>query len=575
MRTLRIALAQINTTVGDIQGNSKKIIEYITRARESSADVVAFPELCITGYPPEDLLLKPHFIKDNIDALNIIRKSADDIVAIVGFVDRLDDIYNAAAVIHNGDIKDVYRKVFLPNYGVFDELRYFQAGSSIPIYDIGGILVGVTICEDMWYPHGPAYKQALFGAELVFNVNASPYDVNKSRSRETMLSTRASDNSVIVASLNMIGGQDELVFDGHSLVLDQKGEIIRRGKQFEEDLIFVDLDLEGVFMARLKDPRRRQEIGKVSDRDMRRVYIHGHTPIIKEPLRKEKSTLMSRDEEVYRALVLGTRDYIWKNGFQSAIIGLSGGVDSSLVAAIAVDSIGADNVTGLFMPSPFTSQESREDVYGLAGNLKMKVFEIPITSIFESYLRELEPFFKDRREDTTEENLQARIRGNLLMSFSNKFGSLVLTTGNKSEMSVGYATLYGDMAGGFAVIKDVPKTVAYNIARWRNRNEGMELIPERVLVKEPSAELRENQKDTDSLPPYEILDPILEAYVEEDMNFEEILSFGCEDECVRKVITMIDRNEYKRRQAPPGIKITRRAFGKDRRFPITNRYKSF
>ncbi len=575
MKTLRLALAQINTTVGDLDGNTEKIIDYINKAYEFSADVVAFPELCVTGYPPEDLLLKPQFIKDNIEKLNIIRKSVRDFVVIVGFVNKLDDIYNAAATLYNCEIIDIYNKIYLPNYGVFDELRYFQSGDTIPVYDIGGVLVGVNICEDIWYPHGPAYKQSLFGAELIININASPYDINKMCQRETMLSTRASDNSVIVASLNTVGGQDELIFDGSSIIVNQKGEIIKRGKQFAEELIIYDLDIEAVFMARIRDPRRRQEIKKVTDEDIKRVFIHRNKFLSKPPLKEQIIELMHKNEEIYNALVLGTRDYVQKNGFRSVIIGLSGGVDPSFVATIAVDAIGPENVMGLLMPSPYTSAESIEDARQLADNLKIKIYEIPITNIFKDYLNELEKFFKGKKEDITEENLQARIRGNILMAFSNKFGALVLTTGNKSEMSVGYATLYGDMAGGFAVIKDVPKTMVFDLCKWRNKKEGKAHIPDRVIFKEPSAELKRDQKDTDSLPPYEILDPVLDAYIEEDMNFEEMLTLGCETECTQMVINMIDRNEYKRRQSPPGIKITRRAFGKDRRFPITNKYKSY
>jgi NAD+ synthase (glutamine-hydrolysing) len=575
MKTLRLALAQIDPTVGDLEGNTRKIIRFIRMAEEYSAEIVAFPELSVTGYPPEDLLLKPQFIKDNIDALKRIKEEVWDITAIVGFVDRRNDIYNAAAVMHNKNIVDIYHKMYLPNYGVFDEFRYFQAGARYPLYTFGDLTLGVNICEDIWYPEGPAHVQALFGAEVIVNINASPYQIGKAAFRETMLSARASDNMVIIAYLNAVGGQDELVFDGHSLVVDERGEIICRGQQFEEDLIVVDLNLEAVFMQRLHDPRRRQEALAAERSKVERMVITRERPgREKDVLPARQHKMMPQAEEIYQALVLGTCDYVGKNNFRETVIGLSGGIDSSLVAAIAVDALGKDRVKGMFMPSPYSSDESREDAFALARNLGIEIFEVPITDIYDVYLKSLSDRFKGRSPDVTEENLQARIRGNILMAFSNKFGWLVLTTGNKSEMSVGYATLYGDMAGGFAVIKDVPKTMVYELCRWRNEKEGISVIPERVLWKEPSAELRPDQKDTDTLPPYRLLDPVLKAYVEDDRSFEEILSVECDAECVEKVIRMIDRSEYKRRQSPPGIKITRRAFGKDRRFPITNRYRS-
>ncbi len=572
---MRIALAQINPTVGDLDGNTEKIIRYIKEAEDYSADIVAFPELSVTGYPPQDLLLKPQFIKDNLEALKRIKEEVWDITAIVGFVDRRNDIFNAAAVIHNRTVVDIYHKIYLPNYGVFDEFRYFQVGTRCPLYTIGDVTFGVNICEDIWYPEGPAHIQSLFGAEVIININASPYNVGKSDYREKMLSTRAMDNAVIVAYLNTVGGQDELVFDGHSLVFDEKGDLLCRGRQFEEDLILLDLNLEAVFMQRLHDPRRRQEAVTSASTKVERIVVS------REGAQGERKQLPCREacvmgavEEVYNALVLGTTDYVEKNNFKNMVIGLSGGIDSSLVAAVAADAFGKERVKGLFMPSPYSSKESREDAYELADNLGIEIIEVPITDIFRTYLGVFEKHFEGRAPDTTEENLQARIRGNILMAFSNKFNWLVLTTGNKSEMSVGYATLYGDMAGGFAVIKDVPKTMVYELCRWRNEKEGRLIIPERVLWKEPSAELKADQKDTDTLPPYQVLDPILKAYVEDDRSFEEILSLGCEADCAGKVIGMIDRSEYKRRQSPPGIKITRRAFGRDRRFPITNRYRS-
>ncbi len=576
MKTFRIALAQIDPTVGDLEGNTAKIIRSIRQAEDYAAEVIAFPELSVTGYPPEDLLLKPQFIKDNIDALRKIKEEVWDIIAVVGFVDKRNDIYNAAAVLHNKNIVDVYHKMYLPNYGVFDEFRYFQVGSRFPLYSIGDVTFGVNICEDIWYPEGPAHVQALLGAEVIININASPYHIGKGAYRETMLCTRASDNSVIIAYLNAVGGQDELVFDGHSFVVNEKGEIICRGAQFEEDLIILDLNLDAVFMQRLHDPRRRQEALAAAEKSKveRVVVSRERSRKMKEPVEKRDFGVLPASEEIYRALVLGTCDYVGKNSFRETVIGLSGGIDSSLVAAVAVDALGRERVKGLFMPSPYTSKESREDAFELARNLGIEIIEVPVTDVFNAYLKTLEERFRGRAPDVTEENLQARIRGNILMAFSNKFNWLVLTTGNKSEMSVGYSTLYGDMAGGFAVIKDVPKTMVYDLCRWRNEKEGRPLIPKRVLDKEPSAELKPDQRDIDTLPPYEVLDPVLKAYVEDDRSFEEILSSGCEVECVEKVIGMIDKSEYKRRQSPPGIKITRRAFGRDRRFPITSRYKS-
>ena len=554
MKTIRIALAQINPTVGGIEGNVLKICDYIRKAREQNSGVVVFPELAITGYPPEDLLLKQHFIDDNLEALSRVIENTKDIAAVVGFVDRKDNIlYNAAAIIRNRKIIGVYHKVFLPNYGVFDEYRYFRAGTETPVYTIDNIKIGVNICEDIWYPEGPAKYQALAGAEVILNINSSPYHMGKAHLREKMVSERASDNKIVIAYLNTVGGQDELVFDGGSFVVDKAGEIIVRGRQFEEEMIISEIVLDGCNASSYSPLKLRGGRGSYE-------------------LKRGEGGF---EEEVYKALVLGTRDYVIKNDFKQAVIGLSGGIDSALVAAVAVDAIGRENVSGIFMPSPYTSKESREDAYELAKNLGIKIIETPISNIFEVYRESLKMEFKGLPEDKTEENLQARIRGNILMAFSNKFGWLVLTTGNKSEMSVGYATLYGDMAGGFAVIKDVPKTLVYELCKWKNSNEGRAVIPERVLWKEPSAELKPDQKDTDSLPPYPVLDPVLKAYIEDDKNFDDILSSGCEIECTKKIIQMIDRSEYKRRQSPPGIKITPRAFGRDRRFPITNKYRSY
>jgi len=581
MRSLRIALAQINPTVGDFDGNISKIIDYTRKARLSGADIVAFPELAITGYPPEDLLLKTRFIEDNLEALKRVQDNVRGITAIVGFVDSREDIFNAAAIIHDGELVDVYHKKYLPNYGVFDEYRYFQVGTRCPIYQVRDSWIGVSICEDIWYPEGPARLQALAGAGVIVNINASPYRMGKGKHRGNMLSARAADNAVIVAYLNTVGGQDELVFDGHSLVVDQGGTVIAKGKQFEEDLVVVDLNLEDILVRRLHAPLRRQEVIKLEKACVEKIVVHTKRKAPgkqKAPVVKARSgglNVLEPLEEIYSALVLGTRDYVRKNGFNGVVIGISGGIDSALVASVAVDALGKRNVTGLFMPSPYTSKQSREDSYALAAHLDINIKDVPITGIYQSYLGTLKKEFRDLPEDTTEENIQARVRGNILMAFSNKFGWLVLTTGNKSEMSVGYATLYGDMAGGFAVIKDVPKTMVYELCRWKNSSAGRTVIPQRMFSKEPSAELRPEQKDTDTLPPYPLLDPVLRAYIEEDKGFEDLLSSGCDVKCTQKIIAMIDRSEYKRRQSPPGIKITQRAFGRDRRFPITNKYRGF
>ncbi|MBS1112362.1 MAG: nadE [Nitrospirae bacterium] len=578
MRSIRIALAQINPTVGDLEGNVSKIIDYLRRAKRLDADLIAFPELALTGYPPEDLLLKSQFIDDNLQALKKIQEGVSDTTAIVGFVDRKNGLYNAAAVMCNKAIVDVYHKIYLPNYGVFDEYRYFKSGVRCPIYRVGDAWIGINICEDIWYPEGPARIQSLAGAELIININASPYHIGKGKLREKMLSERALENRVSLAYLNTVGGQDELVFDGQSLILDKNGSVITRGKQFEEDLLVADLNLEGTMTKLRHAPRQRQEVMKLATGTVEKIIVSEG-----KLSHKEKSTLPPKPdygpletmEEVYTALILGTTDYVNKNGFKGVVIGLSGGIDSSLVASIAVDALTAQNVNGLFMPSPYTSKESREDACALADNLGIRVREVPIDTIMKSYRVALRKYFSGRPSDVTEENLQARIRGNILMAFSNKFGWLVLTTGNKSEMSVGYATLYGDMAGGFAVIKDVPKTMVYELCRWKNDHAGRIIIPERMFTKEPTAELRSGQKDTDTLPPYSVLDPILKAYVEEDKTFEEILSFGYNVEGTQNVIRMTDSSEYKRRQSPPGIKITQKAFGRDRRFPITNRYRGY
>ncbi len=575
MRTLRLALAQINPVVGDFKGNFQKILAYMAQAKKSGAEVIAFPELCLTGYPPEDLLLKPDFIEDNLDYLHRIVEHTEGITAIVGFVDREDDIFNSAAVIHNGNIAGIYHKVFLPNYGVFDEDRYFQAGQVIPIYDLNGVRFGVNICEDIWYPGGPLQDQALYGgAEIVINISASPYHFGKAHSRLRMLSTRAEDAVVIVAYVNTVGGQDELVFDGNSMVISEEGTLISKAGSFQETLLTVTLHPDNVFNKRIHDPRRRKEkIFILPERELHHTQLEPSGQKKKKTFKDSGITgFLDSGEEVYQALKTGLRDYVLKNRFEKVVVGVSGGIDSALVVAIAVDAMGKENVIGVSMPSHFTSTRSKSDAKILSGNFGIKFSEISIQPLFDHFVSDLKPVFENRPPDSTEENIQARIRGNILMALSNKFGWLVLATGNKSEISVGYCTLYGDMVGGFSVIKDVYKTMVYELANFRNHLAGFDIIPQSILDKSPSAELKPDQKDTDSLPPYHVLDPILRAYVEEDLSKEEIVSLGFQPKMVQRVIMMVDGNEYKRRQAAPGIKISHRAFGKDRRFPITNRF---
>jgi NAD+ synthase (glutamine-hydrolysing) len=578
MRTIRIGLCQINTTVGDIEGNTKKILDYIAKGKRMGADLLAFPEMAVTGYPPEDLLFMPKFIEANLKAIRKIARATSSITAVVGFVNKEGDIFNSAALLHDGKWVDVYSKTYLPNYGVFDEDRYFQAGKENFIFTLKSTPIGLSICEDLWYPGDPIRTQALYGgAELIINISSSPYHAGKLAFREKMISTRASDNVAIVAYCNLVGGQDELVFDGASLIIDQKGELIVRGEQFGEDLVLADLNMDEVFRMRLHDPRVRRERSADEEKGLKRIDLSHHIrPVRKKPsLPKKELEPLDRLSEIYSALVLGTGDYIRKNGFKKVLVGLSGGIDSALTAAIAADALGKKAVVGVAMPSHYSSKASLEDAKLLARNLGIQFLTIPITDIFQAYLRTLSPSFKGRKPDVTEENIQARIRGNILMALSNKFGWLVLTTGNKSEMSVGYCTLYGDMAGGFAVLKDVPKTLVYELANYKNGKEGKDIIPQNVFIKPPSAELRPNQKDEDSLPPYPILDPILQAYVEEDKGVEEISKMGFNEGMIKEVISMVDRNEYKRRQSPPGVKITHRALGKDRRLPVTNKYRNF
>ncbi len=575
MKQLRIALAQINSTVGDFKGNVELIIRNIEKARAAGADIVAFPELAIPGYPPEDLLLKPSFIDANLKALDEVIAATIDITAVVGFVDRKEDLYNAAAIINNGKLMSVYHKIYLPNYGVFDEKRYFHPGTSCPVYEIAGVEVGFNVCEDIWYDTGPAAVQASGGAEVILNISASPYHRGKHNFRERMLGARATDNVAIVAFCNLVGGQDELVFDGGSVIFDEEGNIVARAKQFEEELLIADLDVENVFHARLQDPRWRKEGQQLEcDCPTDKVKItSSHAVRTLEPLRKHVTPLLETDAEVYKALVLGTRDYIAKNGFKGVIVGLSGGVDSSLVATIAVDALGPAAVHGLIMPSRFSSPQSAEYAGRLAKNLGIKTSTVPIEKAYKAYLDSLAEVFRDSKPDVTEENIQARIRGTLLMALSNKFGWMVLNTGNKSEVATGYTTLYGDMAGGYAIIKDVPKTLVYKLCRYRNAQAGHELIPETVINRIPSAELRPGQKDSDTLPEYDLLDPILLAYVEEDKGVDQIVAQGYDAAVVKKVAHLVDASEYKRRQSPPGIKITPKAFGRDRREPITNKFR--
>jgi NAD+ synthase (glutamine-hydrolysing) len=571
MRRFRVALAQINATVGDFEANVARIKAGLEQARALGAQLVAFPELAITGYPPEDLLFKSAFIEANLRALADVARAAAGLTAVVGFVDKRDDIFNAAAVLHDGAVAGIYHKQYLPNYGVFDENRYFQAGTEAPVFTLGDTCFAVNICEDVWYPTGPTTRQALAGAELVVTINASPYHAGKGHQRERMIATRAADDVACLAFVNMVGGQDELVFDGGSLIVNERGEPVARGRQFAEDFVVADLDLDAVFHARLHDSRRRKE--KRGAAEVPRLALSPRPAPAPAPLPPRDVVPLAPVAEVYEALVLGTRDYVRKNGFKHVVIGLSGGIDSSLVAAIAVEALGKENVTGVTMPSPYSSSGTRDDAKRLAKNLGIDFLTLPITPVFKHFKKTLEAPFKGLKEDVAEENIQARVRGTLLMALSNKFGWLVLTTGNKSEIAVGYSTLYGDMAGGFAVIKDVPKTLVYEVSRHVNERAGRAVIPESVFDRAPSAELRPDQTDQDTLPPYAELDAILQAYVEEDRGVSDLVARGFNEETVRRVVRMVDVNEYKRRQGPIGVKITPRAFGRDWRLPIVNRFR--
>ena len=572
MARVRVALCQINTTVGDLDGNVERVVAELSEAERQGCDLAVFPELALTGYPPEDLLLKPGFIGDNRRALDKVAQASGACAAEVGFVDAGRDLYNAAAVCAFGRVQAIYHKRNLPNYAVFDEQRYFAAGTgSTPLVEIAGVSVGVSICEDAFSPMGPIAVQAAGGAELVVNINASPYYANRLAERERMLATRASDASCALVYVNQVGGQDELVFDGASMVLDPHGELLARAGQFTEETLVCDIEVQPVFRKRLLDPR-----GRATEPPLPVVDISS-APRVDDPgdvRRPGVADPLPPVHEVYEALVTGTRDYVRKNGFTDVAIGLSGGIDSSLVAAIATDAVGPEHVHGVLMPSRYSSDHSLSDAEKLAAELGIDQRVIAIEPAHASLVEMLAPSFEGLEPDITEENLQSRIRGVVLMALSNKFrGWMVLTTGNKSEMAVGYSTLYGDTAGGFAVIKDVPKLLVYELCRDRNARAGRPLIPEGVLTKPPSAELRPDQRDDQSLPPYEVLDPIIEAYVEDDRTRAELVGMGYDADVVERITRLVDTAEYKRRQTPPGVRVTPKAFGKDRRVPITNRYR--
>ena len=591
---MRLALCQMNATVGDIDGNAQRIREGMRGAREAGAELVLFPELALTGYPPEDLLLKEHFLADAADALRELAADARGLVAVVGYPERAADVYNAAAVLADGAIHAIYRKVYLPNYGVFDEQRYFQAGPAGAVIDIGGERLGVTVCEDIWEAGPPASEEALAGATLILNISASPYHAGKGAERELMFAQRAREHIACVAFCGLVGGQDELVFDGHSCVIDHTGATIARAAQFREELLVCDVDIEAAAAARLRDSSQRPVARRSERQALTLPALPG--PAGAAAARSGGASGGPRAEplapveaEIYAALMLGLRDYVEKNGFQHVVLGLSGGIDSALVACLAADALGHERVSAAVMPSPYSSASTQDDARALAGALQLRIHELAIAPVMGAYDEALQVEFAARAADLTEENLQARIRGNLLMALSNKFGWLVVTTGNKSEMSVGYSTLYGDLAGGFAVIKDVPKTLVYRLSQWRNSPAGRlapsaldgprapagveHPIPDSILERPPSAELRPEQRDDDSLPPYELLDRILEGYVELYASREQLIAQGLPEREVDRTIRLVDLAEYKRRQAPPGVKITSRAFGRDRRMPITNRYR--
>ncbi len=579
---LRVALAQIDSTVGDLAGNATKIADFTARARDEGAVLAVFPELSLTGYPPEDLLLKNGFLDAAAQTLGELAAQTHGIAALVGFPERSEDVYNAAALLADGEVKGVYRKMYLPNYGVFDEQRYFQAGDQPAIFELNGVPIGISICEDIWEPGPPARSEALAGAQVIVCLSASPYRHGYGHGRERMIAQRAVDNLAAVVFVNAIGGQDELVFDGHSLALDADGRLVARCPQFEEDLRLCTIEPREVAAARLRDTRHRANV----QRERHVAGTAAAEPTVRwlagveldagpaERIEPRLAPLLDPAAEIYAALRLGLRDYVDKNGFERVVIALSGGIDSALVALVAVDALGAERVTCVSLPSPYSSEGTRADARTIAENLGVDFLELSIEDAMRAYEALLAGPFDGREPDVAEENLQARIRGNVVMALSNKFGWLVLTTGNKSELSVGYATLYGDMAGGFAVVKDVFKGWVYRLVRWRNEQAGRELVPASVLERPPSAELRHDQRDEDSLPPYDVLDAILAGYVEEDLDAAELVARGLPAADVERVLKLVDRAEYKRRQAPPGIKISTKAFGRDRRLPITNRYES-
>jgi len=568
---MRIALAQINPIVGDLDGNTRLIIDRIEEAREKGADLVCFPELALTGYPPEDLVLKPAFVRDNLKHLERLVEATGDISVVVGFVDDDGEIFNAAAFIRNRELKAVYHKVFLPNYGVFDEERYFAVGHRCPIFEQNDVRIGVTVCEDCWYPSGPMAWQADHGAELLININGSPYHAGKRVERERMVAERAEDYGAYVAYVNTVGGQDELVFDGNSVVFGPRGEMLAHASSFQEELLLCDIDAGPVpFHRPLEKIRHEAEGAARLELEVTEIAIGSRPDSHRKALQPQLATPLEGAPEIYAAVVLGTRDYIHKQRFKKVIIGLSGGVDSALTAVVAADALGPENVIGVRMPSRHTSEASLEDAAAVAESLGIQLMDFPIEPAHRAFEEILSDAFGGTEPGIAEENIQPRIRMTILHALSNKFGYIVLTTGNKSEIATGYGTLYGDIAGGFAVLKDITKTTVYELCRYRNTLS--EVIPARVISKPPSAELKPGQKDTDSLPPYEELDPILKGYVEQDLSPDELVAAGHDPKTVARVVELVDRSEYKRRQAPPGVKITPRAFGRDRRMPITNRY---
>ena len=567
---MRIALAQVNPTVGDLAGNTRLVIDWIERARAAEADIVCFPELIITGYPPEDLVLKPSFVRDNLAQLDLIRGATKGIAAVVGFVDREGDLFNAAAFLHDGELKAVYHKVFLPNYGVFDEKRYFVPGHRCPIIELDGVPIGLSVCEDCWFPSGPMAWQAEHGARLLININGSPYHYGKRAPREAMVGGRAADYGAIVVWVNTVGGQDELVFDGNSVVFDASGKVLAHASSLVEDLLVCDVDTDRPIHLSPEKLRYEAEGAERLELQVEELAVSGPGSKPKSVIENRMAKPLEGAAEIYAAVVLGTQDYMRKQGFEKVVIGMSGGIDSALTAAIACDALGPQNVIAVRMPSRHTSAESLEDAAMVVENLGMQLMDFSIEPPHTGFEEILSPVFQGTKPGVAEENLQPRIRSTILHALSNKFGYIVLSTGNKSELATGYGTLYGDIAGGYAVLKDITKTTVYELCHYRNSLGPA--IPDRVMTKAPSAELKPGQKDTDSLPPYEELDPILRGYIEDDLSPEELVAAGHKPETVARVIQLVDRSEYKRRQAPPGVKITPRAFGRDRRMPIVNRY---